>query len=151
LTSGRWNYGHAPDVELRAAGHSGNGANELTGQLRDPDRALSKARLDLLLREACERFNLPLETWTRQESAFGLLKKVYARRAQLRGQQPLNATSSFHAAPLANGEEKNAAPTGDDKSAVAPSQPTQYIKGCNPSGGLRVGPKTDKGAPEAID
>jgi hypothetical protein len=41
--------------------------------------------------QACERFNLPLETWRRQESAFGLLKKVYARRAQLRGQQPLNA------------------------------------------------------------
>jgi hypothetical protein len=58
----------------------------------------------------CKRFNLPLETWRRQESAFGLVKKVYARRAQLRGQQPLNATSSFHAAPVANGEEKNAAP-----------------------------------------
>jgi hypothetical protein len=37
---------------------------------------------------ACERFNLSLETWHRQESAFGLLKKVYSRRAQLRGQQP---------------------------------------------------------------
>jgi hypothetical protein len=43
--------------------------------------------------QACERFNLPLETWRRQESAFGLLKKVYARRAQLRGQQPLNAAT----------------------------------------------------------
>jgi hypothetical protein len=32
--------------------------------------------------QACERFNLPPETWRRQESAFGLLKKVYARRAQ---------------------------------------------------------------------
>jgi hypothetical protein len=47
--------------------------------------------------QACERFNLSLETWTRQERAFGLLRKVYERRAQLRGQQPLNATSSFHA------------------------------------------------------
>jgi hypothetical protein len=73
--------------------------------------------------QACERFNLPLETWQRQESAFGLLKKVYERRAQLRGQQPPNATSSFHAAPVANGEEKNAAPTDDDKSAVPDSQP----------------------------
>jgi hypothetical protein len=73
--------------------------------------------------QACERFNLPLETWRRQESAFGLLKKVYARRAQLRGQQPLNATSSFHAARVADGEEKNAAPTGDDKSATPASQP----------------------------
>jgi hypothetical protein len=66
---------------------------------------------------ACERFNLPLKTWRRQESAFGLLKKVYSRRAQHRGQQSLNAT------PLASGEEKNAAPTGDDKSAKPPSQP----------------------------
>jgi hypothetical protein len=71
---------------------------------------------------ACERFNLPLETWHRQKSAFGLLKKVYSRRAQLRGQQPLNA------APVANGEEKNAAPTGDGKSAVAPSQPDPYYQ-----------------------
>jgi hypothetical protein len=46
---------------------------------------------DAEIAEACERFNLPLETWRRQESTFGLLKRVYARRAQLRGQQPLNA------------------------------------------------------------
>jgi hypothetical protein len=36
--------------------------------------------------QACERFNLSLETWTRQEHAFGLLKKVYARRAKIRGE-----------------------------------------------------------------
>jgi hypothetical protein len=36
---------------------------------------------------ACERFNLPLETWQRQELAFGLTKKVYAKRAAMRGQQ----------------------------------------------------------------
>ena len=36
---------------------------------------------------ACERFNLSLETWRRQERAFGLLRKVYATRATLRGQQ----------------------------------------------------------------
>jgi hypothetical protein len=53
---------------------------------------------DTEIAKACERFNLPLETWLRQESAFGLLKKVYARRAQLRGQQPLNV-------PVANAEE----------------------------------------------
>jgi hypothetical protein len=35
---------------------------------------------------ACERFNLPLETWRRQEGAFGLLQKVYAKRAAIRGQ-----------------------------------------------------------------
>lgn len=36
---------------------------------------------------ACERFNLPLETWRRQEGAFGLMQKVYAKRSNLRGQQ----------------------------------------------------------------
>jgi hypothetical protein len=45
---------------------------------------------DTEIAKACERFNLPLETWLRQERAFGLLKEVYSRRAQLRGQQPLN-------------------------------------------------------------
>jgi hypothetical protein len=35
---------------------------------------------------ACNRFNLPLDTWRRQERAFGLLKKVYAKRAAIRGQ-----------------------------------------------------------------
>jgi hypothetical protein len=38
--------------------------------------------------QACERFNLPLETWTRQERAFGLMRKVYAKRAKIRGEQP---------------------------------------------------------------
>ena len=42
--------------------------------------------------QACERFNLSLETWTRQERAFGLLRKVYAKRAKIRGEQSLNAT-----------------------------------------------------------
>jgi hypothetical protein len=41
---------------------------------------------------ACERFNIALETWRRQERAFGLLRKVYAKRAALRGQQ-LTASS----------------------------------------------------------
>jgi hypothetical protein len=40
------------------------------------------------IREACERFNLSLETWMRQERAFGLLRKVYAKRAKIRGEQP---------------------------------------------------------------
>jgi hypothetical protein len=40
------------------------------------------------IREACERFNLSLETWRRQEGAFGLLRKVYAKRAKIRGEQP---------------------------------------------------------------
>ena len=35
---------------------------------------------------ACERFNLPPETWQRQEQTFGLMKRVYAKRAAVRGQ-----------------------------------------------------------------
>jgi hypothetical protein len=57
---------------------------------------------DTEIANACERFNLPLETWLRQERAFGLLKKVYARRAQLRGQQPLKE-------PVANAEQPTTA------------------------------------------
>jgi len=37
--------------------------------------------------QACQRFNLPRDTWRRQERAFGLMRKVYARRAAIRGQQ----------------------------------------------------------------
>ncbi len=37
--------------------------------------------------QACERFNLPLDTWRRQERAFGLLTKVYPKRAAIRGGQ----------------------------------------------------------------
>ena len=36
---------------------------------------------------ACNRFNLPLDTWRRQQRAFGLLRKVYGKRAAIRGQQ----------------------------------------------------------------
>jgi hypothetical protein len=36
---------------------------------------------------ACEKFNLPLETWRRQERAFALMRKVYGKRAAIRGQQ----------------------------------------------------------------
>ena len=39
------------------------------------------------IERACERFNLPLETWQRQERAFGLLKRVYEKRAAMRGQK----------------------------------------------------------------
>ena len=38
---------------------------------------------------ACNRFNLPLDTWRRQERAFGLLKKVYAKRAAIRSPRSL--------------------------------------------------------------
>ncbi len=33
---------------------------------------------------ACERFSLPLETWRRQERAFGLMRNVYVKRSALR-------------------------------------------------------------------
>jgi hypothetical protein len=42
---------------------------------------------------ACERFGMSLEAWRRQERAFYLLKKVYAKRAKIRGEQqpaPMN-------------------------------------------------------------
>ena len=44
----------------------------------------------------CERFNLHIESWGRQERAFGLMHKVYAKRASIRGQQPA-AIPSFPA------------------------------------------------------
>jgi hypothetical protein len=47
------------------------------------------------IREACERFNLSLETWTRQERAFGLLRKIYAKRAKIRGEQPQSVTANI--------------------------------------------------------
>jgi hypothetical protein len=40
------------------------------------------------VKTACEKFNIPLETWRRQERAFRLMLKVYAKRAAIRGQQP---------------------------------------------------------------
>ena len=43
--------------------------------------------------QACERFGMSLDTWQRQERAFGLLKKVYAKRAKLRGEQPSITTA----------------------------------------------------------
>ncbi len=52
--------------------------------------------------QACERFNLPLETWTRQERAFALMRKVYAKRAKIRGEQshiPAGPASSQHENP----------------------------------------------------
>lgn len=37
---------------------------------------------------ACNRCGLHLETWRRQEAAFGLMRKIYEKRARIRGQQP---------------------------------------------------------------
>ena len=96
---------------------------------------------DTEIAKACERFNLSLETWIRQETAFGLLKKVYSRRAQLRGQQPLNATSSFHAAPVANGDEKNAAPAEPSELERwwRDAKPTEYETDTDYPAGLTSG------------
>ncbi len=35
---------------------------------------------------SCARCGLTLETWRRQELAFGLMRKVYAKRAEIRGE-----------------------------------------------------------------
>jgi hypothetical protein len=45
------------------------------------------------IKEACERFGMSLDRWQRQERAFGLLGKVYAKRAKIRGEQPPIATA----------------------------------------------------------
>jgi hypothetical protein len=73
---------------------------------------------DTEIANACERFNLPLETWRRQESAFRLLKKVYSRRAQLRGQQPLNG-------PVANAEEPTTARPASNTAQQEPPVATE--------------------------
>jgi hypothetical protein len=39
------------------------------------------------IKQACERFGMSLDTWQRQKHAFGLMKKMYAKRAKLRGEQ----------------------------------------------------------------
>ena len=39
------------------------------------------------IKQTCERFGMSLDTWQLQKHAFGLLKKVYAKRAKLRGEQ----------------------------------------------------------------
>jgi hypothetical protein len=49
---------------------------------------------------ACERFNLRLETWRTQERAFGLLQKVYAKRAAIRGQQCQTPAADSWAGPM---------------------------------------------------
>ena len=42
---------------------------------------------DAEIKNACEQYSMSLDQWRRQESAFGLLKKIYARRAAIRGRQ----------------------------------------------------------------
>jgi hypothetical protein len=48
------------------------------------------------IKQACERFGMSLDTWQRQKHAFGLLKKVCAKRAKLRGES--NTPSTLDAA-----------------------------------------------------
>jgi hypothetical protein len=77
---------------------------------------------------ACDRFNLPLETWRRQERAFGLLQKVYAKRAAIRGQQcqtpaPDSLAGSMPvspAAPAAAAIELPEQPSDQDATACPP-------------------------------
>lgn len=38
---------------------------------------------------ACELYRLPFETWVRQSKAFALMQKVYAKRAAIRGERPV--------------------------------------------------------------
>ena len=61
---------------------------------------------------ACEQFNLPLETWQRQEQAFGLMKRVYAKRAAMRGQH-VQAPQSQH------WTEPNSEDSQDDQAGIA--------------------------------
>jgi hypothetical protein len=49
---------------------------------------------------ACERFNFPLESWRTQERAFGLLQKVYAKRAAISGQQCQTPAPNSWAGPM---------------------------------------------------
>ncbi len=56
-------------------------------------RLMYRVRLDFAvipeqeIAAACERFSISLETWQRQERAFGLMSKVYAKRSAIRGEQ----------------------------------------------------------------
>jgi hypothetical protein len=48
------------------------------------------------IKQAIERFGMSLETWHRQERAFGLLRKVYAKQAKIRGEQAPIAPGQHH-------------------------------------------------------
>ena len=59
------------------------------------------------IQKACEKFSISIETWRRQERVFGLLKKVYAKRAAIRGQEPPSAiwpSQQFHDWPSEDAE-----------------------------------------------
>ena len=43
--------------------------------------------------QARERRGLSLETWRRQQQAFRLMRKVYEKRAMIRGSQPLEVSN----------------------------------------------------------
>lgn len=58
---------------------------------------------------ACERFSIPLETWRRQERAFHLMKKVYTRRAEIRGDQVASGRTNID---VINAEWPDAHPSG---------------------------------------
>jgi hypothetical protein len=49
----------------------------------------------MVIKTACERFGVSLETRQRQERAFGLLRKVYAKRAVIRGQSQMPGFTEY--------------------------------------------------------
>jgi hypothetical protein len=76
----------AQSDRLRGRKHAGDGGKfrrDLQEQKRRTEEAATKA--GSVSRHGW--FNLPLDTWRGQERAFGLLKKVYAKRAVIRGKQ----------------------------------------------------------------
>jgi hypothetical protein len=82
------------------------------------------------IERACERFNLPLKTWRGQERAFGLLQKVYAKRAAIRGQQQSQAPASHNLAGPAEAtlKEAEAIEKQPEQSEPEPQEPRRQPK-----------------------
>ena len=85
------------------------------------------------IRQACERFEMSLDTWRRQEHAFGLLKKVYAKRAKLRGEQLPSATAPMTLPELGAGndaapESRPGSPWSMPAGAEAPSDASPVVR-----------------------
>ncbi len=55
---------------------------------------------------ACQRFNLSLDIWNRQQSAFGLLTKVYQKRAAIRGQHPIIPQPAWASEPASDTDDQ---------------------------------------------
>jgi hypothetical protein len=57
------------------------------------------------IKKACEQFSMSLDQWGRQERTFALLKKVYAKRAKIRGEQPQAAWMAVREQVWESGDE----------------------------------------------